>query len=185
VAGVSPRDSGTAPASQDALLRFVERFAIVLAESGLQRMTARVFAYALADDADRYSASELADALRVSPAAVSGAVRELVAMGMLTKEREPGDRSDTYRLAQDIWYGMITQGEGHLEAMQRVSADGVKLLGTGTPGGRRVAETEEFCAFLRHELEQLTQRWHEHRQAAFGTTSRGQDEQVSSNTSGS
>jgi DNA-binding transcriptional regulator GbsR (MarR family) len=158
----------TAAVTQEELLRFVERFAIVLAESGLQRMTARVFAYALADDADRYSASELAEALRVSPAAVSGAVRELVVMGMLIKEREPGDRSDSYRLAGDVWLSLVTQGGGQLESLQRVSADGARLLGADSPGGRRVAETEEFCVFLKKELQQLTERWREHRLAVFG-----------------
>lgn len=40
-------------ADNQALLRFVERFALVLAENGVPRMAARVFAFALADDADR------------------------------------------------------------------------------------------------------------------------------------
>jgi hypothetical protein len=61
----------------DLLLRFVERFALELTNLGMARMPARVFAYVLADDAERYTAAELADALRVSPAAISGAVRTL------------------------------------------------------------------------------------------------------------
>jgi hypothetical protein len=165
---VDPREHGDSTVDAGALLRFVERFAIVLAESGMPRMTARVFAYAVADDADRYSATELSDALRVSPAAISGAVRELVAMGLLTKQREPGDRSDTYCLSEDIWSGMVTQGSGVLESMQRVAGDGAHLLGRDTPGGRRVAETQEFCRFLQREMSALVDRWREHRLAVFG-----------------
>ncbi|HEU0285555.1 MAG TPA: helix-turn-helix domain-containing protein, partial [Nocardioidaceae bacterium] len=69
-------------ADQDeAVLRFVERFALILVESGMPRMPSRVFAYFLADEAERYTARELATGLRVSPAAISGAVRYLIQAG--------------------------------------------------------------------------------------------------------
>jgi DNA-binding transcriptional regulator GbsR (MarR family) len=80
-------------ADQD-LLRAVERFAQTMEMSGMPRMAARVFAYVLAEDSDRYTAADLADGLRVSPAAVSGAVRYLVDARLLFREREPGTRSD-------------------------------------------------------------------------------------------
>ena len=64
-----------ARANDEDLLRAVERLAGMLYEAGMPRMAARVFSYALADDAEHYSAAELAEALRVSPAAISGAVR--------------------------------------------------------------------------------------------------------------
>src|ERR671910_2108093 len=94
----------------DELLRFVERFAMVLAESGIPRMPARVFAYVLAEDAERYTAADLARGLRVSLAAISGAVRYLVQVGLLAKEREPGSRSDHYRIFdEDIWGTIFSQ----------------------------------------------------------------------------
>ena len=43
----------------EAVLRFVERFALILVESGMPRMPSRVFAYVLADDSQRYTAREL------------------------------------------------------------------------------------------------------------------------------
>ena len=62
------------PAARDeeAVRLFVERFAAALAESGLQRMPARVFAALQATDTGRLTAAELAEILQVSPAAVSG-----------------------------------------------------------------------------------------------------------------
>ena len=71
----------------EGLLRVVERIALILNEAGIPRMPARVLAYMLADDADRYSAAALADGVRVSPAAISGAVRYLTATRMVVKER--------------------------------------------------------------------------------------------------
>ena len=154
------------PSDDDDLLRYVERFAVVLAESGLPRMAARVFAFALADDADRYTAAELARGLRVSPAAISGAVRYLVQVGLLGKEREPGSRVDQYRIYDDdVWHRIYSQQTGVLERYEKAAADGVRTLGLHRPGGLRMRETQEFFAFMREELPSLLDRWRDRRQS--------------------
>jgi DNA-binding transcriptional ArsR family regulator len=153
---------------REKILRFVERFAIVLADTGMARMPARVFAYALVDDANRYTATELAEALRVSPAAISTAVRDLVQAGLLGKQREPGDRTDTYVLYDgDIWSEIYLKREGLMEPFERITAEGVALLGRDRPGGRRLAETEAFFAFMRKEMPALMERWRDYRQVAL------------------
>ena len=52
--------------------RFVERMAGALTDAGLPRLPSRVFAALLVDDDGRMTAAELAEALGVSPAGVSG-----------------------------------------------------------------------------------------------------------------
>lgn len=149
---------------REEVLRFVERFAIVLASAGMARMPARVFAYALIDDADRY----LAEALRVSPAAISISVRDLVNAGLLGKQREPGDRTDTYVLHdEDIWSEIYLKREGLLEQFERIAAEGIEVVGRGRPGGRRLAETAAYFAFMRKEMPELVERWRKHRQEAM------------------
>jgi predicted transcriptional regulator len=153
---------------REEVLRFVERFAIVLASAGMARMPARVFAYALIDDADRYTATDLAEALRVSPAAISTSVRDLVNAGLLGKQREPGDRTDTYVLHdEDIWSEIYLNREGLLEQFERLAAEGIELVGRGRPGGRRLAETAAYFAFMRKEMPELVERWRKHRQEAM------------------
>jgi DNA-binding transcriptional regulator GbsR (MarR family) len=148
------------------MLRFVERFALVLVETGLPRMPARVFAYVLVEDAERYTAAELAHGLRVSPAAISGAVRHLVQLGYLAKEREPGERVDSYRIYDDdVWGTITTQQSRILRAYEDVATEGVRVLGEDTPGGQRMRETQEFYAFLRAETPLLVERWRQHRRA--------------------
>ncbi|MGY1843944.1 GbsR/MarR family transcriptional regulator [Modestobacter sp. SYSU DS0875] len=157
------------------LLRFVERFALVLRETGMQPMAARVLAYALADDADRYTATELAEGLQVSPAAISGAVRQLVQIGFLTREREPGTRSDLYVLHdEDLWSRFFAARLGALEHYERVVAGGVADLGDERPGGRRLAETRDFFAYFREELAAMLDRWpaERDRRAAGGAPAR-------------
>jgi DNA-binding transcriptional regulator GbsR (MarR family) len=154
----------TPDADEEAVLRFVEQFALVLVEAGIPRMPARVFAYVLAVDADRHTAAELAAGLRVSPAAISGAVRYLVQVGLLGKEREPGSRSDHYRVYdQDIWSTIMRQQDPVLKRTEDVLARGLELLDETRPGGRRVRETLEFYRFIRSDLKALLDRWSERR----------------------
>ncbi|HEU4544192.1 MAG TPA: MarR family transcriptional regulator [Jiangellaceae bacterium] len=152
----------------DELLRFVERFALILSENGIPRMAARVFAFALADDADRYTASELAEGLRVSPAAVSGAVRFLVQTGLLGKEREPGSRSDTYRVYDDDVWGAITRHRlPMLDRWAEGLADGLERLDPNSPGWRRLRETQAYFEFVQEQSAELMERWAERRRTLF------------------
>ncbi|WP_324188392.1 GbsR/MarR family transcriptional regulator [Nocardia higoensis] len=153
---------------EQAVLRFVEQFALLLVDSGMPRMAARVFAYVLADDAERYTAQELATGLRVSPAAISGAVRYLVQTGLLGREREPGARADTYRVYDDdVWYAITAQRQEALDRSLRFLAEGAELLDEARPGGRRVRETLEYYRFMRAELPELMSRWRKHRREMF------------------
>jgi predicted transcriptional regulator len=150
------------------LLRFVERFALILADAGWPRMPARVFAYVLAEDADRYTATELAAGLGVSPAAISGAVRYLTQAGMLGKERTPGHRSDTYRIYDDdVWLAITNQRTPMLKRWKEGLSAGVDAIGPDRPGGRRLRETIAFLDFMERELPTLLGRWHEERRALF------------------
>ena len=151
------------------LLRFVERFAMVLRDAGMAPMAARVLAYALADDADRYTAGDLAEGLQVSPAAISGAVRQLVQFGLLTREREPGTRSDLYVLDdRDLWSRVVSSEMAVLSRFEDTLVAGIEAIGLERPGGRRLAETQEFFAFLREELAGLLARWPEERERRLG-----------------
>lgn len=152
----------------DPVGRFVERFAAVLTDSGIPRMPARVFAALVATNSGRLTASELAGILRVSPAAVSGAVRYLTHINLVSREREPGSRRDVFGVDQDVLYA-VTAGRDHLLVRWQASLrDGVKALGQDSPAGQRVAEMVEFVEFLREEMEAMLDRWHARQGAAPG-----------------
>jgi DNA-binding transcriptional regulator GbsR (MarR family) len=139
--------------------RFVERFGSVMEEGGVPRMPARVFSALLATDSGRLTAAELAEQLQISPAAVSGAVRYLIGVNLLSREREPGSRRDVYRLHNDVWYEAIVNREPLLSRWQRAIEDGVEAVGAASPAGVRLTETAEFFAFLRAEMPALLERW--------------------------
>ena len=150
----------------DATLRFVEDFALLLVDAGMPRMPARVFACVLADDAGALTAGDLAARLQVSPAAISGAVRWLTQMHLLTRAREPGARRDHYRMRDDQWYEATVFKTAALQRFEDVLAEGVALVGADTPAGRRLEETQEFFAFFRAELPALLERFRATRDGA-------------------
>ena len=67
-------DGPGAGRDEEAVRRFIERFALDLSEAGMARMPARAFAAILAPTPAALTAAELAELLQASPAAVSGAV---------------------------------------------------------------------------------------------------------------
>lgn len=139
----------------------------MLVDAGWPRMAARVFAFILTGDDARFTAGELAAGLQVSPAAVSGAVRLLVRLGLVDRERDPGSRRDHYRIPDDVWFHVVEQRSAELARWGQLLAEGAALLGPNRPAGRRLLETKEFFEFTRAELPRMIERWHEH-QAARG-----------------
>ncbi|WP_030199382.1 GbsR/MarR family transcriptional regulator [Streptomyces sp. NRRL S-87] len=148
---------------EEAVSRFVERFAAQLTEAGMQRMAARVFAALLASDGGAMTSAELSAALRISPAAVSGAVAYLTQVNMVSREREPGSRRDRYVLHNELWYETFTRRDQVLTLWLRTMHDGAAALGPDTPAGGRVAETAAFFEFLHQEMTGLMDRWRVHR----------------------
>ena len=145
----------------EGVARFVERFAAVLIDGGVPRMPARAFGVLLASDDGRLTAAELAEALKVSPAAISGAVRYLVQTGLVERVREPGSRRDVYRLGDDPWYEAIYRREPLITRWQKALQDGIEAAGADTPAGARLKDSAEFFAFLQQELPALLARWRE------------------------
>ncbi|MFF7101410.1 GbsR/MarR family transcriptional regulator [Streptomyces nigra] len=162
---MEPSEAGRDP---ETVSKFVEAFAAQLVEAGMQRMAARVFAALLASDSGTMSSAELGEQLQVSPAAISGAVRYLAQVHMVSREREPGSRRERYRVHSDQWYEALTNRDAVLRRWGQTLREGVDSLGPATPGGQRIAETLAFFEYLEGELAHLMERWREHRDKTFG-----------------
>ena len=158
---------GTAPATDlgpdDALFGYIERFAAVLVAAGFPPMPARVFVALLVTDSSRLSAAELAAMLRISPAAVSGAVRYLIQVGLVHKERVPGSRRDYYRMPGNMWDDLLRMRDQVMSRWTALVREGIDLVGADTPAGTRMAEQAAFLEFATKELSQILGRWQEYR----------------------
>src|SRR5215212_10985134 len=147
---------------EDAVARFVERFALTFSEAGVPRMPARVFSALLVSDEGRLTAAGIAQTLRVSPAAVSNAVRYLTQVGLVAREREPGERRDHYRIhGGDTWYEVTIRRDAMLLRWQEDLREGIEAIGADTPAGQRLEETRRFYQFIHEEMPRLLERWRE------------------------
>ncbi len=150
----------------EAVARFIERFALVMESSGMPRMPSRVFAALLCADGGRLSAAALAEALGVSRAAISGAVRYLTHTAVVHRERERGARVDLYSVDGELWLQTFAQRDATLGAWERSMAEGVSVLGRSSPAGERLEESRRFFEFLRRELPALMEKWKRVRRAS-------------------
>jgi len=158
-----PDGSAARTEPNDLMFGYIERFASVLVAAGIPPMPARVFVALLVTDSGRLTAAELAGLLQVSPAAVSGAVRYLVQLGLAHKERVPGSRRDYYRMPDDVWSDMFRLRDQVMQRWAALVREGIELLGPDTPAGARLAGHATFFEFVSRELPEVLKRWDEYR----------------------
>lgn len=134
-----------------------DRAAAELAAAGFPRIPAQVVMALTVHPEGRLTAAELSDLLQASPAAISGAVRYLRGLGMVSTGTVPGTRRHAYTLPPLPWYA-ATLIEDRNAPLVAVLEGGVGDLPAG-PGRERVAEMIGFFRFLRAEMPPLWERW--------------------------
>ena len=159
--GVQARDSA-------AVRQFIQRFGSLLADAGMPRMPARIFAALLTTDSSRLTAEELAGLLQVSPAAVSGGVRYLIQVGLVSRETEPGSRRHVYVLPDNVWHEVLRVRDGIMMRWADAMRGGAEVLGAGTPAGARLTESAMYFDFISKELPAILDRWAEYKAAHQG-----------------
>ena len=150
-----------------AVREFIERFTGHLTQAGFPRTPARIFVALLTSDSSRMTAAELGALLTASPASVSGGVRYLVQVGLVTAEGEPGSRRQHYRMAVSVWQDIVALRDRQFTRWSADLRDGVQILGPDSPAGVRMAETVRYFDFLSTEMAGLLARWRD-QSAAVG-----------------
>jgi len=147
-----------------AVERFIERLADLLVNTGISRMPSRVFAALMVSEEGSLTAAELAERLRASPAAVSGAVRYLIGVRMIERRRPIGSRRDEYWLHGENWFELLMHRDQLLLAWANQMKDGAATVGADTSAGRRMNHTAMFFDFLYDEMHAVMDRWEIRRQ---------------------
>ncbi len=150
----------TAPQRDPAALeRATERLAAVLVQSGWARMPALVYSALLSTDEGGLTSAGLTEALGISPAAVSGAVRYLDDLGLVRRERQAGSRREWYRLQENNWHEIIERGIQGITRTEEALRESLEAFGEDTPAGRRVAGALDFYAFYRRHVSAVLRKW--------------------------
>lgn len=145
---------------EEGVRHFVERMSMLLADWGFPRMAARVLMVMTVSDEPTLTAGELAERLGVSPAAISGAVRYLIQIGMAVREPVAGSRRDRYRLSEDTWFEATVTKMTIFKQIADLTTEAVAALGDPTtPSSARVTEMRDYYQFVNAELPGLLERW--------------------------
>jgi DNA-binding transcriptional regulator GbsR (MarR family) len=142
---------------------FVERMGSALSQAGLARVPSLVFSQLLVDEDGRMTSAELAKALHLSPASISGAVRYLEQIGMMRRERERGTRRDVYVVEEEAWHTALMRRDQVYAPMIAALTAGLEAVPAGTPAHQRMLVTREFMAFVNEELQALADKWEQRR----------------------
>jgi DNA-binding transcriptional regulator GbsR (MarR family) len=169
--GVLPADSAQPADGQPqrdpaAVRAFIERFTALLTLTGFPRTPARIFVALLTSDSSKLTAAELAELLRTSPASVSGGVRYLLQVGLITAAGERGSRRLHYQMSADVWQDIVGLRASQFTRWAAELRQGVEVLGAGSPAGGRMAATVNYFEFISDEITDLLARWDERKDAS-------------------
>ncbi|MGB2571920.1 GbsR/MarR family transcriptional regulator [Micromonospora citrea] len=136
-----------------------ERLALVLAEGGLQRMTARVLAALLFTEQETMTAGEIAEALTISSGSVSTALKSLTGIGLIERVPAPGSRREHFRIRDGAWATLMSSQNAVVTVMRDAAEQGIAATGPDSPAGRRLTEMRDFYDYLWREMPALIDRW--------------------------
>jgi len=149
-AGVQDRD---APTDRE----FEEQFVVMMTETGMAPMTARVFAALFLSERGSLTATELVQHLHVSPATISHATRWLEQRELVTREREA--RRVRYIVDVEVWYRAWVASARSMVRWADTTRQGAEVFGTDTPTGDRLQITSQFFELLGHDMTQAAEHW--------------------------
>ncbi len=141
----------------------VEHLGGALADAGVARLPARVFAALLATEEGRLTSAELSALLEVSPAGVSGAVRYLTQVRMIRRERERGSRRDVYVVMDDAWHDVLMQTDQIYRPILAALVEARGTLGEDSRAAERMQLSVEFMEFIMREMAGIADRWEAYR----------------------
>jgi len=129
---------------------FIEEVGIVFEQTGLPRMSGRMFGWLLISDPPYQSASELAEVLMASKGSISTTIRLLVQMGIVERFIIPGERHDHFRLKEDALLMIIRHGlEDEVKMFRNLAERGLELMKKEPPVRKRwLEEMHNRYAFL-------------------------------------
>lgn len=142
-----------------------EQAAAMMTAAGMPRMPARVLMALIAAPAGGYTASELAERLGVSAAAVSGAVRYLQTLHFIQRRSQHGHRRDRYELVHDTFYGSVASNAPVYDRMADY-IDRIQDEQTDDPdAAARAADMAAFFRFMAERMPRLVEEWEQSRRS--------------------
>ncbi|SDT24835.1 GbsR/MarR family transcriptional regulator [Microlunatus soli] len=131
---------------------FTEEFTALMIRTGLPPMSAKVFGCLFTSDDGAFTAAELTERLRVSPASISKAVGYLEQLELITRDRHSGTRRERYVIEDDAWYRTWLASTRSIMLWATAADEGTAILGASTPAGARLRRTSDFFRLLAEDM---------------------------------
>lgn len=141
-----------------------EHLALALTQSGMQRMSARVWSVIMCADKESVTAGEIAEQLGVSAGAVSGAVKTLLTGSLIVRVPAPGSRREHYAFPPGAWAKLFSQRDHLLQAILAAAQEAVEVTGENSIAGQRLTEMRDFLDYFVEEMPAVLNRWEEERE---------------------
>ncbi|MDZ4063457.1 MAG: MarR family transcriptional regulator [Coriobacteriia bacterium] len=145
--------------SDDALMRVVDEFGAIMADSGLPRTSGRLMGWLLVCDPPQQTTSQLVEALHTSKASVSQATQLLAGVGLITKKHRRGTRELTYEMSPGVWERGFEAKHAMIEKMRDLAEEGMTLAGDAGRNADRLREVRDIYAFVSDEYGNMLRKW--------------------------
>jgi DNA-binding transcriptional regulator GbsR (MarR family) len=132
--------------------------ALVLTQSGMQRMASRVLAAFLFTDEASLTAGDLAEQLGASTGSLSGAIKLLDSIGMIERVPVPGSRREHYRMRDEPWGDLYNRQNDVLDRVLRTTEESIHAVDEG-PAKRRLEHMYDFYTFMFSEIPAMLERF--------------------------
>ena len=145
---------------------FIEEVGIGFEETGLPRMTGRLFGWLLISDPPHQSSAELAEVLMASKGSISTSTRFLIQMGLVERFVIPGVRYDYFRLKGESLQWIVKHGlEDEIKIFKGIAEKGMELMKDAASCRRLwLEEMYDRYTFLQEEFPRLMERYEQRRQ---------------------
>jgi len=142
---------------------FVEQAGIVFEQTGLPRMSGRIFGRLLIANPPYQTFNELAEALMASKGSISSMTRLLIQIGLIERFTIPGERHCCLRLRPDSLRNMIQRGlEDEIKMFRQLAERGLDILAENAPPARTwLEEMHTTYTFLEGEFPALLESYEE------------------------
>jgi len=145
---------------------FVEAMGHYMGGYGMTPMAGRLWAWLLICDPPAQTAGDLAEALRASRGAISGAAASLASAGMIRRVSRRGDRREYFSAPPGTFDTLLRSAGTAYGRLLAITSEGLTAV-DGRPGGReRLQEVHDAVAFVARELPALVDRYLAERDSA-------------------
>jgi DNA-binding transcriptional ArsR family regulator len=126
---------------------------------GMTPMAGRLWAWLLICDPPAQTAGELAEALKASRGAISGAAALLSSLGMIRRVRRRGDRREYFSVPPGTFDSVLRSTGTVYGRLLAITSEGLAAVEGRPRGCERLLEVHDAVAFLARELPALMDRY--------------------------